>query len=164
MHIVQRSATHYKYKFTPAYHAHRELPRYARIFTLGVLLFPWYRMPLQPQHQQHRPFYYKRKEHKCRQNDYRLKLITRLGRSSGILCAGILQHRAGNENQLLLRGKKAHLSSYLRHSGLVRRVNEFRCVVVDVRHSHDHRNRPLFIGGLYRTAQLKKWINIHIGE
>lgn len=46
-------------------------------------------------------------------------------------------------------------NSYLRHSGLIRRVNEFRRIIVDVGHSHDHRNCPLLIGQLHRAAQLK---------
>lgn len=54
-----------------------------------------------------------------------------------------------------LYGKEVPLGSYLRHSGLVRRVNEFWCIVVDVGYSHDHRYRPLLVGRLHRVAQLK---------
>lgn len=63
--------------------------------------------------------------------------------------------RDENGNSTFLYGKEGALDSYLRHSGLIRRVNEFRRVIVDVGHSHDHRDRSLLVGRLHRAAQLK---------
>jgi len=45
--------------------------------------------------------------------------------------------------------------SYLWHSGLIWRVNEFRRIIVDVGHSHYHRDRPLLVSRFHRAAQLK---------
>lgn len=107
------------------------------------------------------PFHYKHKETRCWQN---LSIETNYDSEDDravLFYAQLYSVVRWKWKLASFVERKTHLSSYLRNGGLIRRVNEFRCIVVDVRHSHDHRNHPLFVGQFHRAAQLKnEWIFI----
>lgn len=60
---------------------------------------------------------------------------------------------SGND-QFLSQGNSV-LNAYLRHGGFIWRVDEFRRIVINVGHPHDHWNSSVLVRGPYCAVKLK---------
>lgn len=69
----------------------------------------------------------------------------------------MFQFKYNKKRSIVRLGKCTDLGD----GGLVGRVQEHGCVVIDVTHPHDHRDCPLLVAGLDGACQLQNIENVN---